>query len=883
MSIMVAHHRNGTVPSSVPRFEIDGWAPRRSGDEQLDLRDLAQIQSLRVHVGTALALLLIEDNPGDADLIRAFVDLRLSATSLTVAERLADGVRWLAENATDCVLLDLSLPDSHGLAALDALLGLRNCPAVVVLTGSSVKFLGEEAMAKGAQDFLVKGTFDAAALERCLRYSVERHRYAVAIRDSHRELTTEIVHRERAEQALQRSEQMYRNIVELAGEGIWLLDAEDKTFFVNPRMAAMLGYLPQELVGQSWLDLVRPEHHATVSRILGARAAAPADAVEVSLLHQAGDDIWVTMGATPVRYDDVAYQGALVMVSDVTERRAQDRALQDAQERIQQAFISSLAGTAVVALDGRILEVNPALEEILGLPAADLATRRLQGFVHRDQREAFAASLAELRVGGRSRIYDEFSLRRDDGRPLEARLAIVLIQSSSGTSYAVCQIEDVTARKMAEDGLLKQSLHDGLTGLANRTLLHDRLTQALSCRDRSHDSLAVLFLDIDRFKLVNDTYGHSIGDALLIQIARRLERHVRPEDTVARLGGDEFVVLLTDVPSRAEALRIAERARSAIGEVVSLGSGTFVPSVSIGIAFSGEQESADDLLQHADEAMYRAKEGGRNRCEVFVTSASTLSGRRLHTEGVLHVALATEQLLLYYQPVLDLATGRLTGAEALMRVVDSEHRVLEPREFLDVAEDTGQIVAMGRWAIEEAIRTTSEWQRFADADPFQVSVNLSARQLVQVGFSQMVQDLATEHGLAPGALCLELTESVLMDQDSSPATLGELAQAGMGIALDDFGTGFCSLAYLRRYPVDRLKIDRMFVAGLGKSPQDEAIVRTIVGLGQALGLDITAEGVETQRQAAALRAMGCPHVQGFLYGRPMPKEEFEHFAWQRCA
>jgi len=860
-------------------------AARRVGEEQLGRRDHAeaQPQSLRVHVGTALAVLLIEDNPGDADLIREFVRL-LPMTSLTVTERLADGVLWLTEHAADCVLVDLSLPDSHGLAALDALLAVPDCPAVVVLTGSSAKILGEDSIVKGAQDFLVKGTFDAAALERCVRYSVERHRHAVAIRDSHSELTTEIVQRKRVEQALRRSEQMYRGIVEIAGDGIWLLDAEDRTSFVNPRMAAMLGYPAAELVGRSWLELISPECHAAASYLLGARAAAPAEAVEVRLLHRARNDIWVTMGATPLRDDDVAYRGALVMVSDITERRAQARALHDAQERFQQAFISSLVGTAVVALDGSILEVNPALAEILGLSATELVTRQLHNFVHIDQRNAFASSLAELRVGSRTRIYDEYSLRRDDGRPLVARLAIVRIHSSSGARYGVCQIEDVTARKQAEEGLVQQSLHDGLTGLANRTLLRDRLTQALSSRDRTDDSVAVLFLDLDRFKLVNDTYGHSMGDALLIQIGRRLEGQVRPEDTVARLGGDEFVVLLTDVPGRAEALRIVERARLAIGEVVSLDTGTLIPSVSIGIAFaSGEHQSADDLLQQADTAMYRAKEGGRNRCEVFVSSASALSGRRLRTEGLIHDALATEHLLLYYQPILELATGRLTGAEALLRLVDADDRVLEPREFLEVAEDTGQIVAMGRWAMEEAIRTASGWQRFADDGPFQVSVNLSARQLVQVGFSEMVKDFATVHGLAAGALCLELTESVLMDQDSSPTTLGDLAQAGMGIALDDFGTGFCSLAYLRRYPVDRLKIDRMFVAGLGKSAQDEAIVRAIVGLGQALGLDITAEGVETQSQASALRSMGCPHVQGFLYGRPMPSKAFEQFAMQRSA
>ena len=279
--ITVARRRTRPSPPSAQRLATGVRALRRSDEEQLGYRDLPQVRSIRVHTGTALALLLIEDNPGDADLIREFVELKSPTTSLTVTERLADGVWWLTEHAADCVLVDLSLPDSYGLAALDSLLGLADCPAVVVLTGSSAKFLGEESMAKGAQDFLVKGSFDAAALERSVRYAVERHQHAVAIRDSHRSLTTEIVQRERAEQALRRSEQMYRGIVEIAGDGIWLLDAEDRTSFVNPRMAAILGYPAEELVGRSWLELMSPECHVAASYILGACAVVPAEAVEV--------------------------------------------------------------------------------------------------------------------------------------------------------------------------------------------------------------------------------------------------------------------------------------------------------------------------------------------------------------------------------------------------------------------------------------------------------------------------------------------------------------------------------------------------------------------------------------------------------------------------
>ena len=442
---------------------------------------------------------------------------------------------------------------------------------------------------------------------------------------------------------------------------------------------------------------------------------------------------------------------------------------------------------------------------------------------------------------------------------------------------------------------LYRALHDPLTGLANRGLLMEQLGQALSRSRRRPGSVAVLFLDLDRFKVLNDSLGHAVGDELLVEVARRLERVMRSADTVARLGGDEFVVLAEDVAGVDEALALARRLREAIAAPIGVGAGQrVVVTASVGIALStpgGEDtEYTEDgdapapsvvaatpssLLWDADVAMYRAKDSGRDRIQLFEDGLRAGSLGRFQSETMLRRALDHDGLRLHYQPLVDLATGALAGAEGLVRLEDPDRGLVPPAEFIPVAEETGLVVPLGAWVTAEAAAQAAAWQALqpVDAAPMVVSINLSGRQLSTPGFAVEVGAAIARSGADPSHLCFEVTENTLLDSaGGSVDTLEDLKALGVRLAIDDFGTGHSSLTWLRRIPADFLKVDRTFVGGLGTHPGDTAIVRAVLDLGQALGLTTVAEGVETPEQLAALRALGCDWAQGFYLAHPGPAE-----------
>ncbi len=438
---------------------------------------------------------------------------------------------------------------------------------------------------------------------------------------------------------------------------------------------------------------------------------------------------------------------------------------------------------------------------------------------------------------------------------------------------------------------LYRALHDPLTGLANRGLLMEQLVQALARARRRPGSVAVLFLDLDRFKVVNDSLGHAVGDDLLVEVARRLERVMRSADTVARLGGDEFVVLAEDIAGVDEALSLARRLREAIAAPMPVGSGQqIVVTASVGIALSASAAGSRDaaaggspamadtpssLLWDADAAMYRAKDTGRDRVELFEDGIRAGSLGRFRSEAMLRHALDHEGLRLHYQPLVDLATGALAGAEALVRLHDPDRGLISPGEFIPVAEETGLVVPLGAWVVAEAAAQAAAWQALQPlhAPPLTVSVNLSGRQLTTPGFAVEVGAAIARSGADASHLCFEVTENTLLDAaGSGVATLERLKELGVRLAIDDFGTGHSSLTWLRRLPADFLKVDRTFVAGLGTDPGDTAIVRAVLDLGRALGLTTIAEGVETAGQLEALRDLGCHWVQGYHLARPGPAE-----------
>jgi diguanylate cyclase (GGDEF)-like protein len=429
--------------------------------------------------------------------------------------------------------------------------------------------------------------------------------------------------------------------------------------------------------------------------------------------------------------------------------------------------------------------------------------------------------------------------------------------------------------RRAERALEHQALHDGITGLPNRVLLFDRMEQALARIGRRDGAVSVLFCDLDHFKVVNDSLGHSVGDEVLIEVARRLRAVVREPDTVARFGGDELVVLCEEVPTTAGAVELAERLQQAVAEPIVLGGRTLHLTVSIGVVVVDRPGARpEELIRDADAAMYGAKQSGRARTHVFDAEMRAAAVSRLETEADLRTALDEGQLRVWFQPKVDLGAGTIVGAEALIRWEHPTRGLVAPTAFVAVAEQTGLIVPIGRWILHEACQQAAAWPKERDADALTVSVNLSARQLIGSDLIDSVAEALDASGLPPQRLCLEITESMMLeDPDKVADTLVALRAMGVRISVDDFGTGYSSLSYLQRFAVDELKIDRSFVHDL-EHGDDDTLVRSILLLGRNLGLDVVAEGVETTAVATHLRAIGCELAQGYLFSKPVPPARF---------
>ncbi|WP_432258084.1 EAL domain-containing protein [Cupriavidus sp. TMH.W2] len=439
------------------------------------------------------------------------------------------------------------------------------------------------------------------------------------------------------------------------------------------------------------------------------------------------------------------------------------------------------------------------------------------------------------------------------------------------------QLGRVVERKRAEDQLIHDAFHDPLTGLANRALFQDRLAQAVVRSHRHTEKVfAVLFIDLDRFKLVNDSLGHHAGDALIIEVAKRLGGGLRDEDTLARMGGDEFTILLDDIADANDAVRVADHLMQLVAEPFGIAGEELYVSASIGIAVStSDYGSAEEILRQADLAMYRAKTLGKGRYEIFDHTMHVQAVNRLALETGLRRALQNQEFVVHYQPIVCLNGGDIVGVEALVRWRKSETELVYPGEFIQVAEDTGLILFLGLWVLREACTTMARWHRdFPRVPPLTVSVNLSARQFAQHDLVQQVDRIIADTGIRPDTVRLEITESVTMlDSERTVEVLGQLRQLGVRISIDDFGTGYSSLSYLHRFPLDVLKIDRSFVARLGRDNEGAQIVQTIMSLARNLGIEVVAEGTETSGHVNHLRSLGCDFGQGYYFSRPLESNQ----------
>jgi diguanylate cyclase (GGDEF)-like protein/PAS domain S-box-containing protein len=680
-------------------------------------------------------LLLVEDNPGDARLLREMLNEPGSHnTELTHVERMSEAEKHLSENAVDIILLDLGLPDAHGLGAVRRAHLIAPRVPLVVLTGMDDEAQAAQALQEGAQDYLIKGQIETRGLMRALRYAVERKSMEDAL----------FVEKERAQVTL--------NSI---GDGVACTDVSGNITFLNLVAERMTGCLWQDAKGRPMTEVFQ-------------------------------------------------------------------------------------------ILDAGTREPIPSLTEIaVGQPQA-------------------------------ARPPSDCILVRRDGLEISIEDSVAPIHNREGQATgAVIVFRDVSvAREMARQ-MAHSAEHDFLTGLPNRMLLNDRVSQAITMAPRHGKRVAVLFLDLDGFKHINDSLGHPTGDKLLQSIAKRLVACVRGSDTVSRQGGDEFVVLLSEVEQAEDAAITARRMLQTVAEAHSIDGHDLHVTTSIGVSvYPDDGRDAEALVKNADTAMYQAKENGRQSYQFFKPAMNVRAVERQSIEENLRRALERQEFALHYQPKIDLKTGKITGAEALIRWAHPTRGLISPAQFVPVAEDCGLIVPIGNWVLHEACLQARVWVD-AGLPLATMAVNISAMEFRNEHFLTGVFAILKDTGLDPASLELEITESVLMKHaESAQSNLKALRKLGVQLAVDDFGTGYSSLSYLSKFSIDALKIDQSFVRQITTPPGDTTIVTAVISMARSLKLRVVAEGVETQKELAFLQAHHCDEAQGFYFSRPVPHQQF---------
>ena len=654
-------------------------------------------------------------------------------------------------------------------------------------------------------------------------------------------------------------------LIKIAPVGIVQMDAAGGLVSANDQWLALSGLTKSQSRRDGWATALHPDDAERV--LLGWEASAAAGKpYETTLRFRTpeGHINWVQVNTAPMR-DEKGIIGHLASVTDVTAQREAENAATAAAARFEAAFASSPLGTAIVTLDGQVVAANRRLLELAGhqnpLVSAHIETIFMPA-EDGDDEESESAGLE----GPSTRQRIDRRMRHEGNQETWVKVSIAEIFEGDQAGGLLYQLEDITARRLAEARVEHLAFHDPLTNLPNRLLLLDRLKQALLQASRQGRGVAVLFIDLDRFKFVNDSLGHHAGDTVLNEVAIRLRQSIRAGDTVSRIGGDEFVVICPDVGGSEDVHRIADSIQAAIARPITIGDQSASVDASIGIAFGLGHDDAELLLRNADQAMYLAKDRGRARYEVFDDDLRYRIHQRLDSELALRDAVELGQIESWYQPIVDLQDHKVVATEALARWRRPERGLVMPGDFIALAEEVGLIKGIGSTVLGQACRAATGL-----AQGVAVSVNVSARQFVQDDFGDVVKRALAESGLPPEQLWLELTESAVLDAiDSAARTFQELRSLGVRLAIDDFGTGYSSFTHLRAFTVDLLKIDLTFIRDVESSDHDRAIVEGILRLADSLNLDVVAEGIETTSQRDLLRSMGCRFGQGYLFSKPTP-------------
>ena len=670
-----------------------------------------------------------------------------------------------------------------------------------------------------------------------------------------------------------------------ASPAMVLIVEGDLIRYANRAACGRSGSQRLDLPGSRFSDLAHADSrvalHARMDSATSASGLTP-QRFELKLEGPAGSEPWIDVTMSPLEHE--GRPAVLVMGFDVTDRKLAENAMRESERRLRDLIENVQLISVLLDARGDVTFANEYALELLGLQEEAVVGRNWFDLVLPLDRRGSMMESFLARVESGTAPHEEYEITTARGETRVVSWNSTVLHDPAGAICGMASIgADVTERRRAEKRLLHDALHDALTGLPNRALFMDRLRTALArLKRRPTHSFAALFLDVDRFKVVNDSLGHMAGDQFLIQIGRVLQATLRAEHTVARLGGDEFAILLDDLDDKDDARRVVERIFQALQTPLRVSGQDIFATLSIGIAFGGPQyESAEDMLRDADTAMYQAKTTGKARFQIFDESMHKRAVGLLKLEHSLRRATEGNEFVLHYQPIVSLREEKTSGFEALVRWNHPERGIVGPYEFIHLAEETGLIFRIGGWTLREACRWLTRGTP-ALPDHLSVNVNLSGRQFSQGDLIEEVQNVLTETGLAASRLKLEITESVIMENpEMAVDLLKRLKALGTHLCIDDFGTGYSSLSYLLRFPADTLKIDRSFVNALGKGGRNEDIVGAIVSLAKSLDMDVVAEGVETTEQRDILRALGCRYGQGYLFARPLDSERARAFVAPR--